>query len=30
MYRLGQLNTNEQVTVDIDRNGELLVLIIQL
>jgi hypothetical protein len=30
MYRLGQLNLNEQVTVDIDRNGELLVLIIQL
>lgn len=30
MYRLGQLNTNEQVTVDIDRNGELIVLIIQL
>lgn len=30
MYRLGQLNPNEQVTVDIDRNGELLVLIIQL
>lgn len=30
MYRLGQLNPNEQVMVDIDRNGELLVLIIQL
>lgn len=30
MYRLGQLNTNEQVTVDIDRNGELIILIIQL
>jgi aminopeptidase YwaD len=30
MYRLGQLNEGEQVTVDIDRNGELLILIIQL
>jgi aminopeptidase YwaD len=30
MYRLGQLNPGEQVIVDVDRNGEMIVLIIQL
>lgn len=30
MYRLGQLNPGDQVIVDIERNGELLVLLIQL
>jgi S1-C subfamily serine protease len=30
MYRLGQLNPGEQVNVDIERNGEFIVLIIQL
>lgn len=30
MYRLGQLNPGDQVIVDVDRNGEMIVLIIQL